>query len=132
MKKFYNLGARLCTKNNVGTLNEKKYFQLLVSCQYHLETVTGDASRSIDQCVLAMAKLMVRYMNGWIICDFTSFSSVFEPHQDDGWVIIRDCVQWNPVYDLKDPLLKGARTRDHLNSRPELSTLRFTYHVCHI
>ena len=35
-----------------------------------------------------------RLLNGWITCDFVSFSIVFQSYQDDGKVI----VQWNPIY----------------------------------
>ena len=38
-------------------------------------------------------------MYGWVTCDFTSCSTVFQLHRDDGWVIMKGCVQWNPVYD---------------------------------
>ena len=34
-----------------------------------------------------------RIRDGWMICDFTSFSTVF---QDDGQMIMKSCVQWNP------------------------------------
>ena len=41
----------------------------------------------------------LRYaLDGWITCDFTSFSTVFQSYQDDGRMIIKGCVQWNPVY----------------------------------
>ena len=36
--------------------------------------------------------------------DFTSFLTVFQPYQDDGWV--KGCVQWSLIYDCKDPCLK--------------------------
>ena len=38
-------------------------------------------------------------LDGWRTCDFTSFSTVFKPYHDDGWVIMKSCVPWNPVYD---------------------------------
>ena len=38
------------------------------------------------------------WMDGWMICDFTSFSTVFQSYQDDGRMIMKGCVQWNPVY----------------------------------
>ena len=38
-------------------------------------------------------------------CDFTSFSTVIQSYQDDVHVIRKGCVQWNPVYDRKDPRL---------------------------
>ena len=28
-------------------------------------------------------------------CDFTSFLTVFQSYQDNGWMIIKGCVQWN-------------------------------------
>ena len=40
-------------------------------------------------------------MDGWMNCDISSFSTVYQSYQDDGWVIMKGCVtvQWNPVYD---------------------------------
>ena len=41
-------------------------------------------------------------MDGWMTCDFTSFSTVFQSYQDDGQMImkgcVQGCVQWDPVY----------------------------------
>ena len=37
-------------------------------------------------------------MDGWMTCDFTSFSTVFQSYQDDGKLILKGCVQWNSVY----------------------------------
>ena len=34
-------------------------------------------------------------------CDFTSFSTVFRSYQDDERLIMKGCVQWNPVYGEK-------------------------------
>ena len=31
-----------------------------------------------------------------MICDFTSFSTVFKSYQDNERLIMKDCVQWNP------------------------------------
>ena len=35
------------------------------------------------------------WMDGWITCDFTSFSTVFQSYQDDVRLIMKSCVQWN-------------------------------------
>ena len=35
-------------------------------------------------------------------CDFTSFSTVFQSVWEDGRVIMKGCVQWNPIYGWKD------------------------------
>ena len=29
-------------------------------------------------------------MDGWMICNFTSFSTVFQSYQDDRWMIMND------------------------------------------
>ena len=34
----------------------------------------------------------------WMTCDSTSFLTVFQT-QDNGWVLMKYCVQWNPVYN---------------------------------
>ena len=38
-------------------------------------------------------------MDGWMTCEFTFFSTVFQSYQDVGQMIMKGCVQWNPVYD---------------------------------
>ena len=50
-------------------------------------------------------------MDGWITCDFTSFSTVFQSYQDDERLIIKGCVQWNSVYCCEDFASNGDRTR---------------------
>ena len=37
-------------------------------------------------------------IDGWMACDFTSFSTVFQSYQDDGKLIMKVCVQWSSVY----------------------------------
>ena len=32
----------------------------------------------------------------------TSFSTAFQSYQDNGPVIMKGCVQWNPIYDRKN------------------------------
>ena len=34
-------------------------------------------------------------------CCFTTFSTVFQAYQDDECVIMKGCVQWSPVLQLK-------------------------------
>ena len=38
-------------------------------------------------------------INGWMTCNFTSFLTVFQSYQVNGWMIIVGCVQWNPIYN---------------------------------
>ena len=43
-----------------------------------------------------------------MICEFTSFLTVFQSYQDDGRLVMKDYVQWNSVYN---PIpLDGAST----------------------
>ena len=37
-------------------------------------------------------------MDGWMTCDFASFSTVLQSYQDDGRLIMKGCVQWSFVY----------------------------------
>ena len=37
-------------------------------------------------------------MDGWMECDFTSFSIVLQSYQDNGQMIMEGCVQWNPIH----------------------------------
>ena len=39
-----------------------------------------------------------RVDDGWMTCNFTSFSTVFQSYQDNRQTIMKDSVQWNPVY----------------------------------
>ena len=55
----------------------------------------------------------------WMICDFMCFSTVFQLYQDNGWMIMIGCVQWNPVYSSR------AQTRDHYISTPVLTPLSY-------
>ena len=36
-------------------------------------------------------------IDGWITCDFMSFSKVIQSYQDDERVLMKGCVQWTPV-----------------------------------
>ena len=58
-------------------------------------------------------------MAGWITCNFTFFSTVFQSYQDDGRVIMKDCVQWNP--DCEDFQIQGVLLQ--ANQRPFIQEL---------
>ena len=58
------------------------------------------------------------WMDGWMTCCFTSFSTVFQPHQNNVWEILKSCVQWNLVYDRKDPHLKWGSNLGQLDQQP--------------
>ena len=54
---------------------------------------------------------------GWIICDLTSFSTVFQSYQDDRWMIMKRCVQWKPVYGWKDFFFKRVSNQGPLDQQ---------------
>ena len=57
---------------------------------------------------------LIQKMDGWMTCNFTFFSAVFQSYQDDERVIMKSCahVQWNPNYGREDFALGRARTLD--------------------
>ena len=55
-------------------------------------------------------RFLITWLYGWMICNFTSFSTVFQSYQDDGQ-IMKGCVQWNPVYVEKILPRAGIKLR---------------------
>ena len=41
--------------------------------------------------------VLIVNMNGWITCDFMSVSTAFQSYQDDERLIMKGCLQWNPI-----------------------------------
>ena len=56
-------------------------------------------------------KILRTRMDGWMTCDFTSFLTVFQSYQDDVWMIMKGCVQWNSVCGWEDFTSSEYRTR---------------------
>ena len=50
--------------------------------------------------------------DGWMTCYFMSISTVFQPYQHDGQMIMKGCVQQDPVYGCEDFASSGALTQD--------------------
>ena len=44
---------------------------------------------------------MDEWMGGWMTCDITSFSTVFQSYQDNGHVIMNGCVQSWTLFTVK-------------------------------
>ena len=49
--------------------------------------------------VFSSLLIAVSRMDGFMTCCFTTFSTVFQSYQDDECVIMKGCVNWNPVYN---------------------------------
>ena len=55
---------------------------------------------NVSGCSASQVTLVcVAWMDGWMTCSFTPFSAVLQSYQNDERIIMKDCVQWNPVYD---------------------------------
>ena len=52
--------------------------------------------------------------NGWMAYDFMSFSTLFQANQDNERVIMKGCVQGNPILRLK-------RSPPHAGIEPEIA-----------
>ena len=65
-----------------------------------------------ESCVVC--KYMYHSMDGWMTCDFTSFSTVFQSYQGDGRLIMKGCVQWSSGLRLRryclDLLERGSNS----------------------
>ena len=62
---------------------------------------------------------------GWIICEFTSHSTVFQLNKVDGGVVMKRCSLWNLVNGWKDFRLKRCSNLGPLSLRPELNQLSY-------
>ena len=49
--------------------------------------------------------------DGWMTCDFTSISTVFQSYHDDERLIMNGCVQLNPVTVEKISLRRDSNSR---------------------
>ena len=58
--------------------------------------------------VHATIQMKLKKMNGWSTCDFTPFLIVFQSYQDDVWMIMKGCAQWNSIYVWEDFTSSGA------------------------
>ena len=61
--------------------------------------ILGIIDTSLNGLYSIHIRWMDRWMDGWMNCNFTSSLTVFQSYQDDGWVIMKSCVPWNPIYN---------------------------------
>ena len=88
-----------------------KFEQVVIKTQGFMIRTTFPHYKSINHsyCNYGAGKLIhvptknnslisLRAFHGWMTCDFTYFSTVFQSYQDDVWLIMKGCVQWKSVY----------------------------------
>ena len=63
----------------------------------------------------------LRPMDGGMTCEFTSFSTVFQSHQDNGLMTMNGCVQWNPVAAEKTSPRAGPKVIKPFSCSTQLS-----------
>ena len=63
-----------------------------------IESVSEEFPSYSYLCQQAHIYMHIVEMNGWMTCDFTSFSTVFQSYQDDGWLIMKGYVQLSLFY----------------------------------
>ena len=79
----------MSTHNTIFNINKK------ININYPESSATGFFSNGLKNEFETSHQYS---MDGWMTCDFTPFSTVFQSYQDDVWMIIKGCVQWNLVY----------------------------------
>ena len=79
-------------QNGHGPLNPLYIFFILISISTKIPLILHTKFEQIN------SNNFKKWMDGWTTCDFTSFLTVFQSYQDDDWMIIEGCVQWNSVY----------------------------------
>ena len=90
------LGEKHC---NMFNANKEFVFVFVLNCLqiwWHIHTMNRCLTKIMCFQVLLIA---VTRMDGLMTCCFTTFSAVFQSYQDDECVIMKGCVQWNPVYN---------------------------------
>ena len=48
-------------------------------------------------CTLITFTLIDNQLDGWMTCNFTSFLKVFQSYQDEVWMVMKGCEQWNSI-----------------------------------
>ena len=85
-----------------------KYFCFFQKCYTHRYRTESDSELLDLGCTLRRSVLtanpgmVVLRNDDQKICDLTLLLQVFQSHQGHDKVIMKGCVQWNPVYDCKD------------------------------
>ena len=84
------------------------YSQDLDAC-IHVLQYTEATNSEITDGIALLNSVCKRRHAGWMTYNCNALLKVSQSYQDDGWVIIKGCVQWNLFYGWTD---FGAGTRD--------------------
>ena len=71
-----------------------------------------------------------RWMDGWMTCDFTSFSTVIQSYQDYGRMTIKECWLLNTFTVERIFAYSGSRAGDRYISWPALNPGVWLFKTC--
>ena len=77
--------------------NKKLQKLLFLNTEVYAYTEQDTKCYSSHVCTLSLNRAVLD--DGWMIYDLLSFLTVLKSYQDDVWVIMKGCVQQNPVYN---------------------------------
>ena len=61
-------------------------------------TIVNPIALKKAKIVCNRVKVQLKWMDGWMTCNFASFSTVFQSYQDNERSVMKGCVQWSSVY----------------------------------
>ena len=77
-------GYFLGTRYSLGKVSAIGYCSMKELYEYMFAKEIMPSLANIFTLYALLLELQYCKMNGWMICDFTSFSTVFQSYQDDG------------------------------------------------
>ena len=93
------------SNSNHGRTDSTEYEYKIGVCSFlTYSTPSAKAKNAIKFTGLPASFLLCYFypknalLDGWTTCDLKSFSTVFQSYQDDGRMIMKGRVQWNPIY----------------------------------
>ena len=72
-------------------------------CKYISSLVREEPASITKQCLTMKSCPSTVQKDGWMTCDVTSFSTVFQSYQDEERLIMKGRVQWNSVFEKVSP-----------------------------
>ena len=83
------------------------YSQGLDACiPVHVLQYIEATNSEITDDIALLNSVCERRQAGWMTCDCNALLKVSQSYQDDGWVIMKGCVQWNLFYGWTDFRIK--------------------------
>ena len=89
-------------------------------------TAWSDSDRAVHSCISwFVTDVQMRCMDWWQEILLYYYYYLFESYQDDGRVIQKGCVQWNPSYHWKDSRLQPVSKPGPLYQQAALNILGY-------